>query len=158
MTRTRTIHHVEDEPEEVLWMCGALENRYGLDHPEWLVPDSYDDSDTLQLSFRLNIDGAEWTIRHCVYESADAFQERFRSTVSKGDIAIVDLMFTGPDGEFGGFGVYHQAVECLGAGRVLILTGYPIEAKDIDPARVIVKPPDMTNLLSSIVELLSFKD
>jgi hypothetical protein len=155
MTNIRTIHHIEDEPEEVLWVCSALENRYGLDHPEWLVPDSYDDSDALFPLFRLNIDGTPWTIRHCVYESADAFLERFAATVAKNDIAIVDLMINGADGEFSGFSMYHEAVARLDKMQVWVLTGYPIEGKEIDPTRVIVKPPDMTALITSIFETLS---
>ena len=33
MTRVRTIHHFEDEPEKMCWIPGTLLNAYWADHP-----------------------------------------------------------------------------------------------------------------------------
>lgn len=153
--KTKTIHHFEDEPHEVRWIASSLLNRFWLHHPEWIVDEGdYEESeDPKGSSFRLTVNGEDYTIRHRIYDTVEAF-EHFESEVKPDDIVLLDLSTGG--GVTPGIGFYDRALKKVASDCVYILTAIPnvAEAHQISSDHIFKKPPDPTKLLNVIIERL----
>lgn len=163
MHLVRTIHHFDDQPEFVRWICGALRNRYGMTSPEWLVPGGIDDTDEWESRFDLQIGSKTWTIAHRLYGTPEQFRAEFPGRARTGDVALIDLMVGGEENttEFAGAALYSEAIERLGADSVYFLTAYPRYLESLPEyrhAQVIIKPPDVTKLVGSIIAHLTLAE
>ena len=153
--KTRTIHHFEDEPEEVRWIAGALLNRFWLNHPDWIVEGGHfkEVDYPKSASFCLKIGSAreDYVITHRLYSTSQEFQ-RAGANLKGTDIVILDLL-TG-DRQLPGLTLYGHAVAKLGAERVYVLTALPQRAiaHGVPADHVFVKPVDPTTLINTIVE------
>jgi hypothetical protein len=156
---TKTIHHFEDEPHEVRWIASALLNRFWLHHPEWIIDEGHYEEieEPKASSFRLKVKGADYMIRHRVYDTVEAF-DLFESDVRPDDIVLLDLSTGG--GVTPGIGFYDRAVTLLPADRVYILTAIPnvATAHEIPSDHIFKKPPDPTRLINVIIERLSIPE
>jgi hypothetical protein len=150
----KTIHHFEDQPEEMRWLASVLLNRYWLHHSSWIVNEGeYTESDEpKQSSFKLRIGSETFVIRHRLYATTEEFMAAL-STILDGDVVLVDLS-RGSRTDLPGLALYDKVVANRGADGVYVLTAWSdlARAHDIPADHIVVKPPDPATLVTMIVD------
>lgn len=164
MTLVRTIHHLEDEPEAVLWIPKLLRNYYWLTHRGWVRPEqiSVDDPDggIYVATFKLYPAEPGITIRHRIYRTGDLFRSQCQPV--DGDIILLDVMKQKPNGDFiaEGLPLLDQFENRKGV-TVFVVTGYPLripdELRNRLKERLVVKPMDMVSFTRQLANRLGIE-
>jgi signal transduction histidine kinase len=140
----RTVHHLDDEPFHVSWICEALRDDVFMRYRTWRVGEVAAGVDK---RFSVERGGESFDVAHRIYPTTDAFRRELRN-IRPGDVVILDVMTIGPGGAPvpQGLETYSEAVAAVGAESVFFLTAFSpdlVTAKvRVPPANVMTKPID----------------
>jgi hypothetical protein len=164
MSKIVTIHHFDDEPDTVDWIPDSLFNYYRLTHPSWTALSNFkspEDEAAEQVSWSFSLSSPQPVIvKYHIYRRPKVFNENFRPESE--DIAFLDVITEMDDGtlEPTGLDFYELACKKLSPERVYILSGFPGTIREklhrLPIDHLIIKPPDASDIISILVERLSY--
>jgi hypothetical protein len=156
-----TIHHFEDQPENMSWIPGTLLNAYWAAHPEWIKGDgnyqAKEDGSIVSFQLHPTLDESV-TIRYRVYDSKGVFEDLYEPL--RGDIVLLDVMREQPTGGFEPEGL-DQLRDLLKRDEgvaIYVVTAYPgkipKEMYERLNRRVFTKPMDIDAFIAELISTL----
>lgn len=154
--RDITIHHVEDEPEDVLWLSGALENRLALDGYALTFDDS-EHQEPSSFSFAVTLPPNIVRVHHRLYATPDDLATALTLYSPSRELLITDMMF-GNEERYAndGLAALRLVAARIPRDRRFVLTAYPQSLTPaamslVDSKNVFAKPPDIARFVTALL-------
>ena len=155
------VHHVDDEPDHIRWIPGAIMNRLLLTGMGSVDTNSFYESEN-ETSFVINTIASEVRLRYMFHVELAALKRALKASVAHRQVLIADLMLPSADGRFANDGL--DALRLVGRAipraRRFVLTAYPKAItrqvrRLVTPQSVFRKPVDVTVFVDAIIQSLA---
>lgn|GEM_PF-3537398 len=165
----RRIHHLEDEPEGLRWIPGALLNHYWLNQPHWIREEGNfsEEDDGNLISFVLYVGPEPVRLEYRIYRNKAEFESKFPLFAQQGDFVLLDVLTEDPHGGLvpDGLDVFSLAEKAVGSPAIYYLSAYPRKVLSdsriqnaLPEGHLLLKPVDANAVVQVLVRHFRLED